>query len=80
MYIYIDGCFSFCFVTLLKLNQVQNSQRTEKYFSRRQALPVFMHGFLRSAVNVDLHNSNDSVLENVNLHNINTGVLCIVVK
>ena len=77
---YIDGCFSFCFVILLKLNQIQNTQRTEKYFSRGQAFASFQHGFLRSAENVGLHNVSDSVWEDVNLYNINTVVLCIAVK
>ena len=40
-FIYIDRCFSFCFMTLLKLNQVQNSQRTESISSVRQALANF---------------------------------------
>ena len=43
-------------------------------------LPVFQHGFLRSAENIDLHILSDTVWENVNLHNINTVVTCAVVK
>ena len=54
---YVDVGFSFCLVTLLKLNLDQISQGIEKIFSvRDKILPVFQHGFLRSEENVDLHN------------------------
>ena len=71
---YIDGCFSFCFVTFLKLNQIQNSQRTEKYFSRRQAFTSFPTWLPQVFRNVDLLDLSDSVWKNV--HNMNTVVLC----
>ena len=53
----VDGCFSFCFVSFLKLKQIQFSQETEKYLVEDKLLPVFQHGFLRSEENVELHAS-----------------------
>ena len=38
-----------------RLNQVQFSQETEKYFSKRQAFASFPIWLLRSEENIDLH-------------------------
>ena len=40
-YHYIDGYFSLCFVTFVKLNQVQKFSKNRKYFSKRQAFTSF---------------------------------------
>ena len=60
-----------------KLKQVQNSLITENILLQDNLLPVFQHGFLRSAENVDLHNLVGVVWGNVNLHNI-TNVVYVV--
>ena len=44
-----------------KLKEVQFSQRTEKYFSRRQAFASFQHGFIRSDEKFNLDNLSESV-------------------
>ena len=51
----------------LKLKHVHKSQRTENILLQDKLLPLFQHGFLRSAENVDLHNLGGVVWENVNL-------------
>ena len=79
----IIGCFSFCFVSFLKLKQTQFSQKKkkkqkkkpEKYFNRRQAFISFLTWLIGSEENVDLHNL-VSMLENMLIFtNSNTVVL-----
>ena len=67
-------------VKFLKLNQIQNSQEQKNISVEDKLLPVFQHGFLRSAENVDILDLSDNVWKNVNLHNINTVVSCVLTK